>query len=370
MGFIFEIDEPLFRLPVDVDRNDDRAGVDLVGLLLVVKLSFLLELLRGEYRKVHQADELVASARVQRVAVSQVLLEGVLDRLFHVAFAERDLFELGLEGRVAAVVRPVGVEHADLGDRGVALLFIFEIIADKNEIRIRHRQIQRIVEGFELLFRHFTEALKDLHILRLRIVGHERLRLHLIGRAGVHRIHAVVFDLLDVRVGQLSEHHVGGGGADGGLFIFIEETDTLLRRVSPLVELAGQVLYGEYAVRRLRLRQRLRVHIVDRRLRKDGLHSFFPGLVRDIFNIVADKDPDIVDIGEAKVVSRLVAKLLRLDGKCFFLLYIYSSYHLSSPLRRDGCLSPQSYFEERILSNYFRTKRGPCLHRVLVLMRL
>ena len=47
VGFIFEIDQPLFRLSVHIDRNDDRACVDLVGLLLVVKPALFLELLGG-----------------------------------------------------------------------------------------------------------------------------------------------------------------------------------------------------------------------------------------------------------------------------------------------------------------------------------
>ena len=263
--------------------------------------------------------------------VREVLLEGVLDRLLHVALAEGDLLELGLEGRVAAVIRPVGVKHADLGDGGVTLLFIFEIIADENEIRVCHRQIERIIEGFQLLFRHFTEVVKDLYIFRLRIVGRQGLRLDLIRRAGVDRVYAVIFDLFDIRVRKLAEHHVGGGGTDRGLFIFIEETDALLRRVRPLVKLTGQIFNGEHTVLLRRLRQGLHIDIIDRRLREDGLHRFFPGFIGNVLDIVADKDAHIIHICESQIISGLVAEFLRLDRKCFLLLNVDSSDHLSSP---------------------------------------
>jgi len=50
---------------------------------------------------------------------------GVLDELG--AVLEGDFVDLGGEGGVAAVVRPVGVEHFDLGNGRVSTFFLGEV---------------------------------------------------------------------------------------------------------------------------------------------------------------------------------------------------------------------------------------------------
>ena len=41
---IFKVYKPLLGLAVDLDRNNDRAGIDLIGFLLVLQLALPLNL--------------------------------------------------------------------------------------------------------------------------------------------------------------------------------------------------------------------------------------------------------------------------------------------------------------------------------------
>ncbi len=51
---------------------------------------------------------------------------------------EGDLLDFGEEGGVAAVVGPVGVQHPDFGDAGVAVFLVAEIGLAEGDIRGGH----------------------------------------------------------------------------------------------------------------------------------------------------------------------------------------------------------------------------------------
>src|SRR5699024_7308233 len=59
---VLKVDKPLFFLSVHFDRHYDTARIDLIGLLLILKLSFFFQLPHCHQGKVHQADKLVLSA--------------------------------------------------------------------------------------------------------------------------------------------------------------------------------------------------------------------------------------------------------------------------------------------------------------------
>ena len=79
MGFIFEIYQPFFCLPIHFYRDYNRAGIDLLRFLLVFQLPFFFQPLHSHQGKVHQADKLVLTALVQFFMGIQV----VLIRVFH-----------------------------------------------------------------------------------------------------------------------------------------------------------------------------------------------------------------------------------------------------------------------------------------------
>ncbi len=166
MGLVFEIDEPLLFFSIDIDRYDDAACVDLVGLLLILQLALFLELLRTHQCHIHQADKFIRTSLVDLVVILAVLLICALDGIFVIAVTEKHAGQLCLERRMTAVIRPVGIQYADFRHRRISVLFIAEIIADEHKILIRHGQIQGIIQLFKFCRLHLRKAVKDLHIVR------------------------------------------------------------------------------------------------------------------------------------------------------------------------------------------------------------
>ncbi len=89
---VLKVDKPFLRdnalsvLLVNLHRNDNRAGINLVRLLHVFKLSVLFELAHRHQRQIHQADILVLSASKNFLTRRQILLISGLDRLRIIAF--------------------------------------------------------------------------------------------------------------------------------------------------------------------------------------------------------------------------------------------------------------------------------------------
>ena len=102
--FIFKIDQPLLGLSVDLNGNDDGAGVDLVCLLLILQKAVLLQFSGSHRRQVHQADELVLPVAVHIQAVLKISPEGCLDRLTVVSLIEGHVLQFRGEGGVTAVI--------------------------------------------------------------------------------------------------------------------------------------------------------------------------------------------------------------------------------------------------------------------------
>ena len=69
VGLIFKIDQPFLLLPIDRHRHHNAAGVDLVRLLLIGKLSLGFEFLHGHQGQIHQADILPLFAGIQTLPI-------------------------------------------------------------------------------------------------------------------------------------------------------------------------------------------------------------------------------------------------------------------------------------------------------------
>ena len=143
---ILEEHEPLLGLGLavshNVNRNDHGAGVDLVGDLHVLELALGTELLHREKSYVHEADEFVVAALVENLALCLICVKCGLDRLAVITVIDLHVGELGLERGVAAVIRPVRIQHADLRHGRIALLLAAEIVLDEQEIAEGHGQVE------------------------------------------------------------------------------------------------------------------------------------------------------------------------------------------------------------------------------------
>ena len=73
--------------------------------------------------------------------VSQILVVGILDRLFIVAVCEGHILEFCGECGMAAVIGPVCIKHANLCHGRVSVLFVLIVILDVKEILEGHCKI-------------------------------------------------------------------------------------------------------------------------------------------------------------------------------------------------------------------------------------
>ena len=141
VSLILEVYKPLFCLSVDLDRNDDGAGVDLIRNLEIFEFALFAELFHAHDRKVHQANKLVVAAFVDLFMIRKILVISVLNRLFVVAVCECHIFQLCGECRMTAVIGPVCIEHTDLCHRRISLLLVLIVILDVKEILEGHCEI-------------------------------------------------------------------------------------------------------------------------------------------------------------------------------------------------------------------------------------
>ena len=155
VGLVLEEEEPVLVLPVDVDLDLDGAGVDLLGLVEARELARVFEPLGADGAHVHEADGLGVAA--QLVAHLEVPVEGGLDR----GVVDLHVLELGAKGGVAAVVGPVGVDHADLGDGGVAPL-AGEVVLAELDVGEVHGQAALSDERLEARLVKLAKAVEHL----------------------------------------------------------------------------------------------------------------------------------------------------------------------------------------------------------------
>ena len=188
---------------------------------------------------------------------------------------------------MAAVVGPVGVDHADLGEGGIAALRL-EIVLAECDVRRVHGEAVAPDEVQKPVAIIFDKADHGLDRGRNGVVGPERFHRFEGGFPALHRVDDVPLDRLNVRVRQLTRQDVHRGGAHGGAFHLLEQLDALGRRVRPLVELAGQVFRRE---NRAGVRRQLAVDVVHHRLGEHVGHGLLKQRRVDVLHVVAVQYP-------------------------------------------------------------------------------
>ena len=120
----------------------------------------LLKVLGADGAHVHEADGLGVATEL--VAHLHVAVEGLL----HHGVVDRHVVQDGAEGGVAAVIGPVGVDHADLGDGGVAIL-IAEVLLAEGDVRLVHGKAALGDKGGKAGLIELAEAVEHLDGLGL-----------------------------------------------------------------------------------------------------------------------------------------------------------------------------------------------------------
>ena len=321
VGLVLKQEQPVLVLAVDIDLHLDGAGVDLLGLVDIGHDAGLLKVLGADGAHVHEADGLGVAAEF--VAHLHVAVEGLL----HHGVVDRHVVQDGAEGGVAAVVGPVGVDHADLGDGGVAVL-IAEVLLAEGDVCLVHGKAAIGDKGGKAGLVELAEAVEHLDGLGLGSLHVQRLGQVERGDARLDGVHHVVLDGLDGGLVQVARDHIDLGGAHGGALALADELHALAGGVGALVKLArqefdgkdGAIACGEFVVGH-----------IDLGLAKDGRHAGAEKLLVDALDVVAVDDPQGLDALNAEDLGQLALELLSLDVEPGFLLHVDTRDHWFLP---------------------------------------
>ena len=324
VGLVLEHEQPVLLLPVHLGGHVDGAGVNLLALVQLGEQAPLFQGLGAQGGDVHEGlGPLGGLLRaVDLHPGGQVPLIGGL----YVVIGDLHLVQVGGEGGVAAVIRPVGVHHPHLGEGGIAALLVPEVGLEEGEIGQIHGQgvlgqhpLQtRAVQG--------GEALQHGHGSGDGVVLAEGGGLVQRRLPALHRVDEVAAGLGRLLGGEGPLQHVDGGGADGGALPAVHHLDTLGAGVGPLVVLAGQGLHRKQGVLPLRGGHDLIPQVVHLRLREHG--GAGGGIDRRVhpLHVVAAQHPHAGQPRQAQGVAQLSKQMLRLHGKAGLLLHITAKY--------------------------------------------
>ena len=85
VGLILEVYQPLLRHTVNLNRNHNAAGIDLIRNFQIFQFALCTEFFHSKQCQVHEADEFVVTAFVDHLAVCKVVLVSCLDRCLVIA---------------------------------------------------------------------------------------------------------------------------------------------------------------------------------------------------------------------------------------------------------------------------------------------
>ena len=332
MRFILEHQKPVLLLAVHHGGHMDGAGVDLLALVELEEQPAGFERLCADGRNIHERLRALGSPlrAVDLLARSKIARIGTLDGVI----IDTDLVKVCGEGRVAAVVGPVGVDHAQLGHGGVAALGLAEIVLQRLEVGDIHGKPHGGEQCGERGLVHDGEALDGRNALRLGKLLGERFGLCKARLAAFDGVDDITLDRLDIGIRQRPIERVDLRRADAWALALAQKLDALRRAVRALVELTGQGLDGKDRAGVLRVR---RVgHKVQRRLGKHAPAGIFKERGLDPLYIIAVPDTRGAQALHAEKITAVRQQRLALGRETLPLFHIGPKYHfiLSPPAPR------------------------------------
>ena len=320
VGFVLEEEQPVLLLAVHITLDLDGAGVDLLALVQILEDAALLQGLGGNGAGIHQRAVFLVAAGLgaqRHVAVKSGLHHRVVN--LHVV-------QNGAKGGVAAVVGPVGVDQADFGDGGVAVLGL-EVILAENNVGMVHGQALFHPERLQRGVIQLQKAGQRLHRGgdgKLHLEGVAPLQGRL---AGFHRVDDIFLDGVQIFAGEGAFQQIHSCAAHVGALALAEQLDALGGGIRPLVKLAGQILHGKDGLRG----GQLVVGHVHRRLAEYGGDGLVKQVPVNALHIVAVEQAQALEVGNAHQLHQLMQQALGLAVKTRLFFHINTIYHETSP---------------------------------------
>ncbi len=209
--------------------------------------------------------------------------------LFIVTLMKRNIFQFRRKCGMAAMIRPVSIQHPDFSYCRVSFFLIPEICLYMQKIPESHSQAQGIVQSLQLIPGHKAKSLKNPDILRFFKGYRQCFWFLLAGSPGIHRINTVVLYCFQLLFCHITLNDIGYSAPDHRAFLFSDKLYALLCRICPLIKLSGQIFHRKNTTSFLH-RETFMIQHIDRWFCKDPPACLFKGLIRNILHIITNKD--------------------------------------------------------------------------------
>ena len=285
VGFVLEHQNPVFFSACNVYLDFHRTSIDFFAFVQIVQLAVCLELLHCQCCHIHEGNRLGISA--QFVADVQVSVIGFLN----IRSTDFNLFNIGGECGVTAVVRPVSVNHPDFRDGWVTVFGILEIILTELDVIQIHCQTVFPNECIQLFLGAVAESMQGLDFGRDFIVGIERFRLVEGSLPAFYRVNQIRLNLLKFCIGHIAADDINLSGANPTAFALQQNLNTLFTAVCPLVKLSRQVFGSKHSLIAGTFRKGV-ISDIDRWFRKNSRDGFLKCLFGQVVGIIAVQNPN------------------------------------------------------------------------------
>ena len=316
MGFILEEEEPRLFLAVDFNFDLNGTSVDLFGFVKLIQLARLLERLACERTDVHEIDGLGSA---ERLAGCDVFVVSLCKKLVFKGYAVNG----GIEGGMTAVVRPIGVDHLDFGDRGVSAFGLEVVLAECN-VAFVHSKTHIADHCGEAVLVEVNEAFKSCNLGGNLVNGLQGCgKLHGCF-AAFHGVDDVFLDTCDILCGKVAVKAVNLCGTNNGTFALGNDLDALCRGVCSLVELTGEIFNGENGCAVV---FKLARYDIELGLGENVALAGFKKSCFDVFYVVTVQNADIFKRSDAEQAADIGKSRFCFARKLCFLLNVNSVNH-------------------------------------------
>ena len=326
VGFILEEQKPWFSDAVCLNLDFHGAGVNFLRFIELWELAGFFQRFDRHSRQIHETDRFRA---VQCGAGVQI----IPPCLFQEYVLKAHTVYNRIEGRVTAVIGPVGIQNADLGDGWITLFFIPEIGLAKGNIVCVHGEAVLTDKVLQRTAVECTEAVQRGNFSGYFILYAQRGRFLQRCFTCFHRVNDIFFDLGELRFRERPVERIDPGGTDERPFSTGKNLDALGSRIRPLVELAGKIFNSKYSslteIRRL-------AHEIKLRLGKHGSDSISEQLFRNLFCIITIEQAHFVQPADTEEPPCFLEQSLRLVVQTGLLLNKDPIDHVILPSRHAG----------------------------------
>ena len=323
---VFEQKQPVLIFPINRDSNLHSTGVDLLGLIELVKLTLAPQIFDSNCSNVHQVDRFCSADRLPdcKIIVKGFLQEGTFGP---------DTINSGKERCVAAMIRPVGINHPNLGNSRITIL-TKEVLLTEGEICCVHGKTVTCGKVGETCGIKLTEPLKHSNLCRSSTTHHKSCRHRKIGLTAFDRVNNIFFDPIKHLIRDVSAKNIDAGRTDNGTFFLGNKLNTLCSTVSTLIKLARQILNGKHPL--ILCESGSVCDNINLRLRKHSALCIRKKVGIDVIDIVAVDDSERGNSLHSRQSGKLTEERMRFICKSRFLLDKYSENHCKIPTCQPG----------------------------------